>query len=193
MTLNSIEECVGILNNKQTVFVYHVLHSMKTNSNIPLRIILSGSAGVGKSTVIRSVFQTVTYHFDNIPGPNTDSIKVLLCAPCGKSSFLIGGVTLHTAFALPVQQFGGQMPELSHDTSNTISEKLRDLKLLIIDEISMVGSTLFCRIDTRLRQIMVINESFGGISVIVCGVMNPLPPHVSHKQATPKRECRDII
>ena len=87
----------------------------------------------------------------------------------GKAAFLIEGVTLHTAFALPISQFGGPMPELSTEVANTIREKLFNIKLLIIDEISMVGSTLFSRVDSRLRQIMGVNTPFGGISVLIVG------------------------
>lgn len=93
-------------------------------------------------------------YFDDIPGEKNNSVKILLCAPSGKAAFLIGDVTLHTAFALPITQYGGQMPELSADVANTIRENLFELKLLIIDEISMVNSTMFSQIDTRLRQIM---------------------------------------
>lgn len=176
LTLENIRTLVQTLNEKQRLFVAYVLHSISTDPNSALRLFLSGSAGVGKSTVIRTIFQSVSYYFDSIPGPKKDSIKVLLCAPSGKAAFLIGGVTLHTAFALPIQQFGGKMPELSHDTANTIREKLSDLKLLIIDEISMVGSGTFCRVDTRLRQIMGRNDSFGGIPCIVVGDLNQLAP-----------------
>lgn len=95
---------------------------------------------------------------------------------CPKELGNLTGVTSHKAFALPVQKFGGRMPELSHDTANTIREKFRDLKHLIIDEISMVGRSLLCRMDTRLRQIMGFNESYGGTSVLVVGDLNQLPP-----------------
>lgn len=119
----------------------------------------------------------MTHFYDNQAGPQrSDSIKVLLCAPSGKAAFLIGGVTLHTAFALPVQQFGGDMPELSNDTANSVREKLIDIKLDVIDEISMVGSSLFGKVDTRLRQVMGVSEAFGGVSVLVVGDLNQLPP-----------------
>lgn len=42
----------------------------------------------------------------------------------------------------------------------------------------MVGSTLLCRVDSRLWQIMGKNESFGGLSVIVVGDLYQLPPVV---------------
>lgn len=68
------------------------------------------------------------------------------------------------------------MPALSNDVANTIREKLYAMKLLIIDEISMVGSTLLWRVDCRLRQIMGNNQPFGGVSVITVGDLHQLPP-----------------
>ncbi|XP_055845331.1 uncharacterized protein LOC129911529 [Episyrphus balteatus] len=164
------------LNKDQRDFVMHVYNCFKTKNGLPLNIFLSGSAGVGKSTVINSIFQLITKYFDSRPGAIGDSIKVLLTAPSGKAAFLINGVTLHTAFALPVSQYGGTMPNLSSDIANTIRQKLVNLKLLIIDEISMVGSRLLSRVDTRLRQVMGRNEPFGGISIILVGDLNQLPP-----------------
>jgi ATP-dependent exoDNAse (exonuclease V), alpha subunit - helicase superfamily I member len=163
------------LNTRQGKFVHYVLDRFKTDQ-VPLRIFLSGSAGVGKSTVINALYQSVTKYFDDLPGGNKDKIVVLLTAPSGKAAFLINGVTLHTAFALPVSQFSGSMPELSADIANSIREKLFHAKLFIIDEISMVGSTLLSRVDTRLRQIMGKHETFGGLSVIVVGDLSQLPP-----------------
>ena len=93
------------LNCGQRKIVMHVLQSIRANQS-PLRIFISGSAGLGKSTI----YQSVTYVMNQTPGGNLDSIKVLLCAPSGKAAFLINGATLHTDFALPVTQFGGQMP-----------------------------------------------------------------------------------
>ena len=40
----------------------------------------------------------------------------------------------------------------------------------------MVESTLFSRVDSRLRQIMGVNTPFGGISVLIVGDLNQLPP-----------------
>ncbi|XP_011866730.1 PREDICTED: ATP-dependent DNA helicase PIF1-like, partial [Vollenhovia emeryi] len=144
--------------------------------SLPIRIYIGGSAGVGKSVLINAIYQVLLNYFNEDPGEKNNSVKILLCAPSGKAAFLIGGVTLHTAFALPITQYGGQMPELSADVANTIRESLFELKLLIIDEISMVGSTMFSRVDTRLRQIMGRNLSFGGVSVLVVGDLYQLPP-----------------
>lgn len=113
------QELLRKLNARQKEFVMHVLHCFKTRQ-VPFRFYLSGKAGVGKSTVISSIYQIVTHFYDNQAGPQRSySIKVLLCAPSGKAKFLIGGVTLHTVFALSVLQFGGDMPELPNDIANS--------------------------------------------------------------------------
>ncbi|XP_062709568.1 ATP-dependent DNA helicase PIF1-like isoform X2 [Aedes albopictus] len=68
------------------------------------------------------------------------------------------------------------MSDLPMDVANNLRQQLKDCKLVIVDEISMVGSTIFSRIDTRLRQITGRNESFGGLSVITVGDFLQLPP-----------------
>lgn len=152
-----------------------MLKCLKTDQ-VPFQFFLSGAAGVGKSTVINAIYQLVSHHFDNTHGNQLDSIKVLLTAFSGKAATIIKGTTLHTAFALPVNQFGGELPTLSNDIANTIRVKLVNLKLLIIDEISMVGTKILHWLHQRLIQITVRNLPFGGISVIVVGDLHQLPP-----------------
>ena len=177
LTRDQILANMLFLNEKQRDVVMHVIHCFKTNV-LPIRLFLSGSAGVGKSTVIKTIYQLLTHHFSHQPETEKvdNPVYVLLTAPSGKAAFLIGGITLHSAFALPVTQYGGQMPELSEDIANTIRCNLSRLKLLIIDEVSMCGSLMFHRIDTRLRQIMGRDVSFGGVSVLLVGDLNQLPP-----------------
>ena len=102
--------------------------------------------GVGKSTVIRVLYEGLV--------AKPDAIKVLLASPIGKAAFNIRGMTLHSAFALPVTEFNGEMPNLSSDVCNTLRSKLCCLKVIIIDEISMVGSKILSQVNTRLKAIM---------------------------------------
>lgn len=171
---NEVLQSLENLNTRQRTFVMHVLKCLKSNN--PFNIFLSGAAGVGKSTVINAIYQMATHHFDDIPGQNPDTIKVLLTAFSGKAACIINGTTLHAAFALPVNQYGGELPNLSNDVANTIRALLKHLKLLIIDEISMVGTKILHWVHQRLVQITGRNEPFGGISVLVVGDLNQLPP-----------------
>ena len=94
----SLKDKMCQLNKQQIEFVMHILHCFKTN-RLPLRLFLSGAAGVGKSLVISCLYQLITKYFDDQPGDEKSSLVVLLCAPSGKAAFAIGGVTLHTAFS----------------------------------------------------------------------------------------------
>ena len=135
ITNEEILAMVDQLNDKQRKIVIHIYNSFKIGKT-PLKIFISGSAGVGKSKVIYTIYQLLSKYFREIPGIQNDKQKILLCAYSGIAAFLIGGITLHTAFALPVTEFKGQMPELSSDIANTIREELNNVELLIIDEIS---------------------------------------------------------
>lgn len=146
---------------------------------------MSGVAGVGKSTVINTVYQILTHHYDNLRGSDPSTIKVLLTAPSGKAAHSVNG-TLHTAFALPVNQYNGtELSELSSDVANLIRTQLLDLKCYRIDEISMVGTSLFYWVHQRLVQIFGRNLPFGGISILVVGDMNQLAPICDSKVFLP--------
>lgn len=56
---------------------------------------VGGGAGVGKSTLIKAIYQCITRRFNGIPNSNPNQAKVLLGAPTAKAAFAIGGPTLH--------------------------------------------------------------------------------------------------
>ena len=65
---------------------------------------------------------------------------------------------------------------MSADQLNTFRIKNKHLKVVIIDEISMVGKSTFDFIDTRLQQLTGIRAPFGGLSVIAVGDFYQLKP-----------------
>ena len=126
--------------------------------------------------MIKAVYQSILRFYNSLPGSNPETIRAALCAPTGKAAALIDGMTLHSFLSLPVNQCKHKLVKLNSDISNRIGVKLKDLQLLIIDEISMVGFTMFQQIDARLQQIMRVEKPFGGISVLVLGDFNQLRP-----------------
>jgi hypothetical protein len=137
-------------------------------------------------------FKTVSQYFGNLPGGNKDKMSVLLCAPSSKAAYLIDGVTLHTAFALLFNN-SRKCTNVSSDLENTIREQLFHVKLLIIDEISRVGSSMPNMIDHRLRQIFGIDKPFGDISVVCCGDLFQLPPVLDSPIYKPSKSCSCLI
>ncbi|XP_065214928.1 uncharacterized protein LOC135841724 [Planococcus citri] len=166
------------LNDKQRKYMLHCLNHFKiaSNKNNPIYEIVLGGAGVGKSRLIQAIQQSMLHYYHNLNATVLDNLQILLTAPTGKAAFNITGITLHSAFIVPLNQNANDLSAMSDNTCNKVYSKLRDLKLIIIDEISMVGTKIFHQIDSRLKQIFKSNEDFGGISVILFGDFNQLSP-----------------
>ena len=153
------------LNLRQREFFNHIIHCIKCRYE-PIYAFLSGGAGVGKSVVIRALYQRLYRILNLREGENPDDTRVLLCAYMGTAAFNIGGNTICSAFHKKMYQTNQIM---SADELNTFRIKYRHLKVVIIDELSMVGKRTFDFIDTRLQQLTGIRAPFGGLSVIAVG------------------------
>lgn len=162
------------LNLKQKEFFYHVYHWLKTETD-PLFIFLSGGAGVGKSVVLRALYQALLKYYNHRPGENPDHLKILFCAPTGKASHNIGGNTIHNTFSIPVGR-GFKFKPLDMQQLDTMRCKHHYVKVIFIVEISMVGSGMFNFINLRLQEIRGCTKPFGGISVVAVGDLFQLKP-----------------
>ena len=95
----------------------------------------------------------MTSYFDNKCGSNKEEINVLLTAPTGIAAFLIEGVTCHRAFKLPTKTSFYHKQSLSEYTDNTIRAALQNVKIIIVDEYSMVSNKILGQINRRCQQI----------------------------------------
>ena len=87
------------------------------------------------------------------------------------------GETLHRTLSLPVP-LTTELPELAGEQLQALQARLEGLRLLLIDEMSMVGRKLLRTIDLRLRQAFPhrATEPFGGTSICLLGDFGQLPP-----------------
>ena len=161
------------LNLRQREFFNHIVHWIKCKDE-PVYAFLTGGAGVGKSVVIRALYQSLFRILNLKDGENPDDKRILLCAYMGFAAFNISGQTICSAFHRKMYQKGTN--HLAADELNTFRIKYRHLKIIIIDEISMVGNMTLSFIDTRLQQLMGTKEVFGGLSVIAVGDLYQLKP-----------------
>ncbi|XP_052706659.1 zinc finger CCCH domain-containing protein 13-like [Crassostrea angulata] len=94
---------VASLNLKQQEFFNHVMQWIKYKQE-PIHAYLSGGAGVGKSVLIRALYQALHRYLAAKEGENPDDIRILLCAYTGKAAFYIGGQTIVSAFHQKINQ-----------------------------------------------------------------------------------------
>ena len=133
---------VQTLDKETKEFFYHVLHLIKTSEE-PFYCFLSGGAGVSKSHVTKALYQAALKYYNTRPGINFNETKVLMLAPTGKAAYNIKGNTIHSALAIPACQSLKDYKSLDSSRLNTLRSQIGRLKLIFIDEISMVGNTMF--------------------------------------------------
>ncbi len=150
-------------------------------------IFLTGRAGTGKTTLLHEIIRST--HKNTI-----------VAAPTGIAAINAGGVTLHSLFQLP---FGTYIPDniLLNDANITSSlttpksllskfqmnkakrNMIREMDLLIIDEVSMLRADLLDAIDTILKHIKRRRDlPFGGVQVLFIGDLLQLPPVVKDEE-----------
>ena len=139
-------------------------------------LFLTGKAGTGKSTFLRYVAK------------NTKKKHVIL-APTGIAAINAGGSTLHSFFRLP---FHPLLPNDSRFNRRNIKETLkytsaqrkliREVDLIIIDEISMVRADIIDFIDKVLRVYTRSYEPFGGKQLLLVGDIYQLEPVVKEEE-----------
>ena len=144
-------------------------------------VFLTGKAGTGKSTFLKYICSTIKK-------------KYVVLAPTGIAAINAGGSTLHSFFRLP---FHPLLPDDPKFRGNKLHEMLKyssehrklikNIELVIIDEISMVRADVIDFIDRILRVYSHnMREPFGGKQVLLVGDIYQLEPVV-------KTDEREII
>ncbi len=183
---DDLRENVRSLNNEQRYAYDQILswcrnkianlNTLKPSQVDPIHVFISGGGGAGKSHLIRAIYHTVTKTFRHAPA-NPELPSVLLTAPTGVAAININGTTVHTALAIP-KECGNNVPAMSDQKRTQMRMSLAELKLIIIDEISMVSNLGLLHIHQRLKEIFATpsSELFAGISILAVGDFFQLPP-----------------
>ena len=141
-------------------------------------IFLTGKAGTGKTTFLND-FVSKTQK------------KYIVVAPTGIAAINAGGVTIHSMFGLPLRTFLPTTERVDSNTANNIADLmhhfkyrkdklklLRELELIIIDEVSMLRADVLDMMDFSLRSVRRNQQKFGGVQMLFIGDLYQLPPVV---------------
>ncbi len=131
-------------------------------------VFLTGAAGTGKTYVLNQYINYLKRH----------SINPAMTASTGIAATHIGGQTIHSWSGIGIYE------KLDSWTLDKIlqNEKLfkryKDVKVLIIDEISMLHASRLDMINTLFKKFRDNSLPFGGVQIIFCGDFFQLPPVV---------------
>ena len=134
-------------------------------------LFLTGKAGTGKSTFLKYI-------------ASTTKKKHIILAPTGIAAINAGGTTLHSFFKLPFhpllpndQQYSVRHIRQTLKYNGEKSKLIREVELIIIDEISMVRADMIDFIDKILRIYnRNMKEAFGGKQMLFVGDIYQLEP-----------------
>ncbi len=149
-------------------------------------LFLTGKAGTGKTTLLKEILA------------HTHK-KAVVVAPTGIAALNAGGVTIHSMFQLP---FGAFVPDdnvsplfgdqlkvenrhslVRHFRMNATRQSvIRNMELLVIDEVSMLRADLLDAVDFMLQRIRRNQQPFGGVQVLFIGDLLQLPPIVKPEE-----------
>lgn len=155
-----------------------------TQTNKPL--FLTGKAGTGKTTFLRYIRENCYK-------------KLAIVAPTGVAAINAGGTTIHSFFQLPIGMYiPGQPEEWGGGDSYVYNknqllgrlrlnrqkrELMRQIDLLVIDEVSMVRADLLDAVDVVLRSVRQRTDiPFGGVQMLYVGDLFQLPPVVRENE-----------
>ena len=142
-----------------------------TNSEENGRLcILCGKGGAGKSYTVDCVLSTLKNQY------NFREENYLILATSAMAATVISGATVHSpdhGLGIPT---GNRYVELKGNELKKYQTRLKYLKLLIIDEFSMLGQKELFFVSERLKQIKSNTDIFGGVCVILIGDPAQLPP-----------------
>ncbi|TVR42590.1 MAG: helicase [Bacteroidia bacterium] len=148
-------------------------------------IFLTGKAGTGKTTFLKKIIHDTHK-------------KAIVAAPTGIAAINAGGITLHSLFQLPFASFipsdsGLVNLPITTEVKTPLSlirgikffdakrKLLRELELLIIDEVSMLRADILDAIDSILRHVRRQRKvPFGGVQMLFIGDLLQLPPVVGN-------------
>ncbi len=135
---------------------------LKTGANV----FLTGEPGAGKTYVINQYVAHL----------RACGVEVAITASTGIAATHIGGMTIHSWSGIGVKEKLTPQDLDKIASSEYISRRVRRARVLVIDEISMLGPKSIDMVDQVCREVRQNPEPFGGLQVVFIGDFFQLPP-----------------
>ena len=170
-----LDDAADDLEGRQRDAYEHITAALNDDNAPQLRVAVIGEAGTGKSKLIHAI----TRFARRKHGPNAACVMAYM----GCAAYNVYGKTIHSTMGLK----GGPGAKIPNDPTLKTPEKIdklkkrfQEVKIIIVDEISLVDVKMLHAIDVLLNQVGVNRDAepsrFGGYHVVFMGDFYQLPP-----------------
>jgi Tfp pilus assembly pilus retraction ATPase PilT len=166
--MTAIEYCkaMRMTNMEQRDLILEAIHRTVNDGN-PIQIFFTGPAGCGKTFTMRFLMET----FNRFSQQHNSAFNAYVaCASTGMAASAIDGTTVHSAFHISAA---------NHETQalNSFRVAFNNVRIVFIDECSMIGSGMLQMINSRLQHILHKHDlPLAGMNMVFCGDIRQLPP-----------------
>jgi hypothetical protein len=140
----------------------HALQVLKTGANV----FLTGEPGAGKTYVVQEYVKWLT----------AAGLTVAVTASTGIAATHVGGMTIHAWSGIGVRDTLTTYDLDQLASRESLVRRIKNVHVLIIDEISMLDGTVLDMVEVVLRTLRQSTEPFGGVQVVCVGDFFQLPP-----------------
>ena len=174
---------VGIFHSFSVLFVFfgrdilicmtqaQALDILKTGANV----FLTGEPGAGKTHTINEYVRYL----------RARKVEVAITASTGIAATHIGGMTIHSWSGVGIKNSLSKYEIDAIATRDYIYKRVKRSRVLIIDEVSMLGANMLTMVEAICRTIKQEEAPFGGMQVILVGDFFQLPPVIRQDQIQP--------
>ena len=167
------EQIMRSLNRRQSEILIHVMEQL-TNTDNKMYIFLEGGAGVGKTQVANALNASINRLFRKSHTEDPNGNYTMVLAPTGIAAYHVKGNTLHSGLHININT--KELSSLNGDALARLQQKYINVKVLFLEEVSMIGRELMKKVNKRLQQIFGTMSIFGNLHVIAIGDFYQMAP-----------------
>ncbi len=146
----------------------NALDILKAGANV----FLTGEPGSGKTHTVNAYAAWLRER----------GIEPAITASTGIAATHIGGMTIHSWSGIGIRQSIGKRDLEAIMKNSRTARRVRDARVLVIDEISMLAAQTLEAVDTACRGVRKSPEPFGGLQIVLVGDFFQLPPVRRHDE-----------
>ena len=174
VTLESLREMIIKLNKQQRKIFDDFCERIICNDFEPIYLYIAGEAGTGKSFLLKLLIEVVKL-LKLKAGDELEKPAAIVMAPTANAAYIINGKTIESSLGM-LPRKRNTFVNIDRDKLSKFSFIYEAVDVVFCDEISMVGSNKFTKINFQLQDILCNNKFMGGLSFVAVGDLRQLPP-----------------